>query len=252
MEKILFLLFVGIVLFIIARNYRTEDFKNININSKQRLIGDLKDHEAGLLVALMAKVSKADGQVCELEAELLSHTFNDISSHFEDSAYIRDELKKIYNQEKQTFDNTITISQKYLKLTKRDYDKRLKVIEYLVNVAFIDSEFSETEFMIIEDIANALEINKIDLEAVIKRFERFHSEQKAHKINSLEKAYEVLGASKDDSNDELKSKYRKLVRIHHPDIVTGKGGDEQSIAEATQKLQEINEAYEIIKKDRGI
>ncbi len=88
--------------------------------------------------------------------------------------------------------------------------------------------------------------------AIIKRFEKFHSEQKAHKINTIEKAYEILGASKDDSNDELKSKYRKLVRIHHPDIVTGKGGDEKSIAEATQKLQEINEAYEIIKKDRGI
>jgi DnaJ like chaperone protein len=252
MEKILFLLFVGVVLFIIARNYKTEDFKNIKIGSKQRLIGDLKDHEGGLLVSLMAKVAKADGQVCELEAELLSHTFNDISSHFEDSEKIRNELKDIYNKEKQSFNNTIELAQKYLKLTKREYDKRLKVMEYLLNLAFIDSEFSETEFMIIEDIANAMDINKVDLEALIKRFERYHAEQKANKINTLEKAYEIIGASSEDTNDEIKKKYRNLVRIHHPDIVTGRGGDEQSIEEATKKLQEINEAYEIIKKSRGI
>lgn len=252
MERILFLTFVIIVLIYIARNYKTEDFKNIKIGTKQRLIGDLREHEAGLLVSLMAKVAKADGQICELEAELLSHTFTDISSHFEDAHNIREELKNIYASEKQSFDNTIIIAKKYLKLTKREYDKRLKVMEYLLNLAFIDSEFTQTEFMIIEDISNALEINSVDLETLIKRFENYHASQKANKINSIEKAYEILGASKDDSNDEIKTKYRKLVRIHHPDIVTGRGGDEASIEEATRKLQEINEAYETIKKDRGI
>ncbi|QOG11358.1 DnaJ domain-containing protein [Arcobacter sp. FWKO B] len=252
MEKVVFLLFVGVVLYIIARNYKTEDFQNIKIGTKQRLIGDLKDHEAGLLVALMAKVAKADGQVCELEAELLGHTFNDIASHFENSEEIKAQLKEIYNLEKQSFDNTVLLAQKYLKLTKRDYDKRLKVLEYLLNIAFIDGEFSETEFMIVEDISNAMQINKIDLEALIKRFERFHQEQKMHKINTLENAYSILEANESDSNDDIKKKYRNLVRKHHPDIVTGKGGDEASIAEATKKLQEINEAYEIIKKQRGI
>ena len=50
-------------------------------------------HEAGLLVALMAKVSKADGQVCELEAEVLKHTFTDISSHFQNADEVRENLK---------------------------------------------------------------------------------------------------------------------------------------------------------------
>ena len=50
------------------------------------------------LVALMSKVAKADGNVSELEAEILSHTFSDISNHFEDSENIREQLKAIYKK----------------------------------------------------------------------------------------------------------------------------------------------------------
>jgi hypothetical protein len=49
----------------IGKNYKTEEFKNINLKQKDRFRGDLLNHEAGLLVALMAKVAKADGKVCE-------------------------------------------------------------------------------------------------------------------------------------------------------------------------------------------
>ena len=40
----------------------------------------------------MAKVAKADGKVCELEAELLSHTFTDISKVFENQEEIEKNL----------------------------------------------------------------------------------------------------------------------------------------------------------------
>lgn len=251
MIKILFLIFVGIILYYIARSYKTEEFKNINIDKKQHFKGDLLEHEAGLLIALMAKVAKADGQVGELEAELLSHTFTDIASHFENSEYVRNELKKIYEIEKQSFENTIIISQKYLKLTRFDYNKRLLLLNYLVNLAFIDGEFSDSERMIIEDIAHTLEIKVNDLFQTINYFQNLHREQTKYKTDNLDSAYIVLGASKDDTIEEIKQKYKKLVRIYHPDIVTGQGGDKQSIEEATQKLQEINQAYETIKKDRG-
>ena len=42
------------------------------------------------------------------------------------------------------------------------------------------------------------------------------------------------------------------MKKHHPDIISGQGAAQNIIDEATKKLQEINEAYEIIKKDRGI
>jgi len=245
--KLLVLLIIGIILYFIARNYKTHTYENIKINSKEKFEGDLNNHEAGLLIALMAKVSKADGQVCELEAELLKHTFTDISSHFENSEEVREKLKKIYSIEKESFDNTITVCEKLHKITRSDYNKRLKVMEYLINLAFIDKEFSDAELMITEDIANALKIKKQDFEKIIDTFKSFYANQANSQAVTLEDAYKTLGATSDDDMAEVKKKYRSLVKKHHPDIVTGQGASESIIEEATKKLQELNEAYELIK-----
>lgn len=248
--KLLVLLIIGIILFFIARNYKTEKFQNINLKEKEKFEGDLYNHEAGLLVALMAKVSKADGQVCELEAELLKHTFNDISSHFKNNDEIREKLKIIYNKEKESFDNTIQICENLLKITSRDYNKRLKVMEYLLNLAFIDRDFSKTEFMITEDISNALQIKRADFEKIINAFEIFYKNQADNKALSIEDAYKTLGVDAAADMGIIKKEYRKLVKEHHPDIVTGQGASQNIIEQATAKLQEINEAYELIKKSR--
>jgi len=248
LQSLLLLIIVVGIFFLLTKNYKTSDYQHIKINTKQRLKGDLSEHEAGLLVALMAKVAKADGRVSELEAELLSHTFTDISKVFEESEVIREELKAIYKKELQSFENTLVISKKYFELTKRDYMKRLKVLEYLLNLAFIDNDFSKTEFMITEDIANTLEIKRADFEAMIAQFEQFYARMSSQKKLTLARAYEVLGLSEGVTFDVVKKEYRKLVREHHPDILMGQGKDQSIIDAATAKLQEINEAYELIKK----
>lgn len=249
--KLIVLLAIGAILFFIARNYRTEDYKHIDLNKKQKLEGNIADHEAGLLVALMAKVAKADGQVCELEAQVLKHTFTDISNHFDNASDVREQLKQLYSKEKESFDNTIEVCEKYLKLTKRDYQKRLKVMEYLLNLAFIDGDFSSTELMITEDIANALDIKRSDFENMVNQFENFYRQQASQKKQSIDEAYTILESVKGDDFATIKKKYRSLVRKYHPDIVTGQGADQSTIDEANQKLQTINEAYETIKKDLG-
>jgi len=250
--KFIVLLIVGFILYLIAKNYKTEKFQNINLNIKENFDGDLMNHEAGLLIALMAKVAKADGKVCELEAELLKHTFNDISSHFENNEEVRENLKVLYKKEKESFDNTLEICQRLYSLTKFDYAKRVKIMEYLLNLAFIDKDFSNTERMITEDIAKALKIKTHDFENMISTFESFYTNQATSKALSLEKAYEVLESKNSDDDGVLKKNYRKLVKQYHPDIMSGRGESQNIIDEATKKLQEINEAYELIKKHRGI
>lgn len=251
MIKLLILALVGFVFYMLNRNYKSSDFERIKIDGKQKLNGNLEDHEAGLLVALMAKVAKADGKVSELEAEILSHTFTDISSHFEDSQNIREQLKTIYKNEMQTFENTVDIAKRYLKLTKKEYNKRLKVMEYLLNLAFIDNDFSNAEFMITEDIAKSLEIKREDFEQLISSFEHFYASKKSSKELSLQKACEVLGVSINDDAATVKKAYRNLVKQNHPDIVAGSGADQSIIDQATAKLQEINEAYEVLKKEKN-
>ena len=251
MFKLLVILFIGFVLYKIARGYKTESFENIKLDIKENFTGDLLHHEAGLLVALMAKVAKADGQVCELEAELLKHTFSDIARHFENSEEIRENLKRVYNEEKESFDNTIELAQRLYKLTKHDYAKRAKIMEYLLNLAFADKDFSEAEHMITEDISNALKIKKQDFDAIINMFKNFYASQAASSAVSIEDAYKTLESNSSDDDSTIKKNYRKLVKKHHPDIISGQGGSQSIIDAATKRLQEINEAYEMIKKSRG-
>jgi len=250
MIKLLILAIVGFIVYMLNRGYKSSDFQHINVDKKQTLKGDLEEHEAGLLIAMMAKVAKADGKVSELEAEILSHTFTDISNHFENNDEVREQLKAIYKKEMNSFDNTIEVAKKYLQLTRGEYSKRVQVLEYLLNLAFIDNDFSQTEFMITEDIANTLEIKKSDFEAMIAQFEHYYSQKQNSKQLSLEKAYEVLGVSASDNIETIKKKYRQLVKKNHPDIITGQGASQSIIDKATKKLQEINEAYELIKKEK--
>lgn len=250
MIKLLIVAIVGFVFYYLNRNYKSSDYERIKVDGKQKFEGDLIEHEAGLLVAMMAKVAKADGDVSELEAEVLSNTFTDISNHFENSQDIREQLKNIYKNETKSFENTIDVAKKYLKLTQKEYSKRLKVMEYLLNLAFIDNDFTKTEFMICEDIANAMEIKKADFETMISQFEQFYAQKQNNKDLTLQKAYEVLGVNQTDDIATIKKKYRNLVKENHPDIVTGRGESQNIIDQATAKLQEINEAYEIIKKDK--
>ena len=251
MEIIIFIAVV-VIFIMLNKDYNAQTFNHIKIDTKQDFNGSLEDHEAGLLISLMAKVAKADGQVCELEAELLKHTFTDISMVFNDNEEAREELKRIYSKEKESFDNTIEICNKYYKLTKNSYEKRVQVMQYLLNLAFIDGDFSKTEQMIIEDISNALKIKRHDLDSMINQFNSYHTNKANDETLNIKKAYEILEISQDVDNKELKKQYRSLVKKNHPDIITGKGANEATIKQATIKLQEINEAYEAIKKQRGI
>ncbi|AGL02739.1 DnaJ C-terminal domain-containing protein [Desulfoscipio gibsoniae] len=54
--------------------------------------------------------------------------------------------------------------------------------------------------------------------------------------------YQTLGVSRDATEKEIKSAYRKLARQWHPDLHTGKAKEE-----AEEKFKLINEAYEVLK-----
>lgn len=51
--------------------------------------------------------------------------------------------------------------------------------------------------------------------------------------------YETLGVNKSASQDDIKSAYRKLAKLYHPDL-------HPNDPECAQKFKEINEAYEVL------
>jgi curved DNA-binding protein len=54
--------------------------------------------------------------------------------------------------------------------------------------------------------------------------------------------YQTLGVAKTATQDEIQKAFRKLARVHHPDMAK-----EKDKAAAETKFKEINEAYEVLK-----
>lgn len=68
----------------------------------------------------------------------------------------------------------------------------------------------------------------------------------------LEKAYARLGCSASDSNDAVKSAYRKAAMRYHPDRLRAEGLPEGMVAQATRSMAEINAAWDVVRKARGL
>ena len=67
---------------------------------------------------------------------------------------------------------------------------------------------------------------------------------------SIESAYTVLEIDKNATDEEIKKAYKRLAMKHHPDKVATLGPDIQKSAE--EKFKKVQEAYETIKKERGM
>jgi len=69
---------------------------------------------------------------------------------------------------------------------------------------------------------------------------------------SLDDAYAVLNISPEAGDAEVKKAYRRLLSQHHPDKLVSKGLPEEMMRLATRKTHEIKQAYEVVKKARGM
>ena len=73
---------------------------------------------------------------------------------------------------------------------------------------------------------------------------------KAMFIKETDSAYKILGIDSSASDEEVKKAYREMAKKNHPDLVSNLGDEVREAAE--KKFQEINGAYEAIKKQRGL
>lgn len=92
-----------------------------------------------------------------------------------------------------------------------------------------------------EAIRRAMELSMLDLALIFYRpspFQRQPSDLHKNNKSSIKEPYDILGISKEASPTEIKTAYRKLARIHHPD----KGGDSdtfEAIANAYRTMLQI-------------
>ena len=224
--------------------YSQEAFKNFSISHDS-----LKRSELGLFVSLVAKVAKADGKVDALEAQLIGIMFDDISEVFPEPQKTKDILKDIFNQEKDRSDNTQEIAHTLAQAIKRNKAQQQQFMGFLIQLAFVDGEVSKSEEEILSVIAEALEFDPNAYHAIFDQFEKVM--QNIQPKANINDAYKLLGVNAEDDMSVIKKAYRKLIREYHPDIIKSQNRGEAYMQEATAKTQEINQAYEMIKKLRA-
>jgi len=246
MGNLIVLALMGAVFYYIFKSYSKytdyskEAFKNFSVSYEA-----IKNSELGLFVGLSAKVAKADGKVDALEAQLIGIMFDDISAIFPESEKTKDILKRIFDEEKQTTHNIEQLSHSLAQVIKNDHAKKQQFMGFLIQLAFIDGEVSESEEDILQTIAQALEFDPNAYHSIFDQFEKMMANV-TPKAN-ISDAYKLLGVSENDDMKTIKKAYRKLVREYHPDIIKSQGKSDEYMQEATAKTQEINQAYEMIK-----
>lgn len=155
-------------------------------------------------------------------------------------------MKEIFNEEKQRIDDTKEIAASLNKLLGKSILKRRQFISFLIQLAFVDKGISSEEDKVLRDIATQLNISAEVYDAIVNSLkQKMKSNQETM---TPKKAYEILGVKESDDMNTVKKAYRKLVREYHPDIISSQDKDESYIEEATAKTQEINQAYQVIKK----
>ena len=102
-----------------------------------------------------------------------------------------------------------------------------------------DGEVSRSEKDVLESVASAIRLSSSDASSVIAMF-----------YKDRDSAYAVLEISPSASDDEVRSAYRRMAMKNHPDKVATLGPEVQKAA--AEKFRKIQEAYETIKKERGM
>ena len=244
MSGVLFLLILGGAIFL---------FMNVQIGSNRKKQANVD--EAKFLVSLLAKVAKSDGRVSELEARLITQVLDDLSQKVSGVSGVREYLKEVYNSEKENVDNAYETARNYKREFNLNYDTCVARLTFFLNLAYIDGEFNKSEQDVIRNIAYGFGIDKETLDEIIFKFDSFYGSRfDANPDEAIQEkdAFEVLGLSKNASLDEVKARYKELVRQYHPDILMGRGESKEVIERSTKKLQEINEAYGRLKEKFGV
>ena len=188
---------------------------------------------ATMLMALSAAVMKADGKILKSELEFIK------------SFFVQQFGPQFSSTHLQTLKHFLDAKEIPLEQICRDIvfrtqaEVRIQLMHYLFGIAKSDGHVAEEEIQVLKRISVLLEIPARDFDSLKGMFYR--------NVNS---DFEVLGITANATDEEIKRAYRAMAVKHHPDKVTHMGEEYQKGAK--EKFQKIQEAYENIKKARGI
>jgi len=186
------------------------------------------------VIALGAKMAKADGVVTRDEVEAFKSAFRIPPEEVAKVAQIFDRAK----EESAGFEP-------YARQLKEIFADQPAVLEELLGALFqiarADGVYHDKEKEFLQRVAAIFGFD----EATFQRIEANLMGTEATD------PYAVLGLPRGTSQDEVKAAYRRLIREHHPDRLIAEGMPQEFIDVANEKLATINAAYEKIRKERA-
>ena len=191
------------------------------------------------VIALAAKLSKIDGKVTKEEITAFKRIFefpnNDINI-----------IAQLFNSAK---DDAYDYESYALQLSKHFSEKKVlnEILNALFAIACADKILHENEEKMLIDISKIFGIDQSEYNRIKSIYKL---EVNATAEDKLKRYYDLLGATKNDSLETIKKKYREIIQNYHPDKIQGKGLPKDFIDFANKKLSDFNIAYNEIKKNR--
>lgn len=184
------------------------------------------------LLVLFGAVMKADKQMLKSELD-----------------YVKQFLSKQFNQNQ--VQDFMTLFKDIIKqdyplrdvcrqiVRSMDHSSRLELIHVLFGLSKADGHVHPDEVKVIHTLARYLNINDNDFDSIQAMF-----------FKDTLSDYKILGLDSSETDNEVKKTYRKMAAKYHPDKVAHLGEDLKNLAE--EKFKALNDAYQNIKKERGI
>jgi DnaJ like chaperone protein len=175
------------------------------------------------VIALGAKMAKADGVVTRDEVDAFKRVFRVPAEEEANVAKVFDRARKA-------------------SAGFEVYARQIELLQCLMEIARADGTIHDTERAYLAEIARLFGIAEADW----RRLEAIELGEGAAD------PYSVLGVAPDAADADIKAAYRQLVRENHPDTLVAQGLPAEFVEVADRKLAAINAAYAEVKAQRGL
>jgi len=188
--------------------------------------------------SMLAKICKADGQVTDREINAVNlFMTNDLQLDLNS----QNTAKNIFRQAVNSNEGFDAFAMQFYSVFRTQPNIIELMIDVLLRVSSADGSISNEEEQMLLSATRIFNYSDFDYERLKSKY-----------VKNTNKFYAVLKCDESSSNDEIKKQYRKLVNEYHPDKIESKGLPEEFIKFANDKFKEIQEAYDNVKKERGL
>jgi len=198
--------------------------------------------------SVMGHIAKADGHVSKDEIANAKQVMASMGL----DADMQKVAINLFQQGKASDFPLDTILEQFRRECHRRHSLIRLFIEIQLQAAYADGVMHQKESALLQHICRRLRISPEEFDTLTGAAgaESNYGGVAGRKSMSLDDAYAILEISRSSNDREIKKAYRRMMSRHHPDKLVAKGLPEEMMNIATEKTQEIQAAYEVIKKSR--